>query len=255
MKQSLRTALRQALRGRVFRRTLPAKYGGSSFYVAPESQLKYLRPGIAGFDLLLLEWAAEFVQLRSKVWDIGANVGVFTFAAAGFARKGAVLALEPDPFLAHTLVRSCSLPTNSSFNVEVLAAAISSELGVATLEIARGGRASNALSQFAGDRSQFKGREATVNVPTLTLDWLLDRFGRPDLVKIDVEGAECAVLAGAEALLSAARPKIIIETDENSKNEVTSILQRHNYALYDAESGAPRTEVPCATFNTLAIPR
>ena len=98
-----RSALRVAFRGRLLRRRLPAEVGRAVVYLAPESQLKYLRPGAAGLDAQLIGWARRYVQAETVVWDIGANCGVFALAAAGLGAS--VLAVEPDPFLVTALMR------------------------------------------------------------------------------------------------------------------------------------------------------
>jgi len=76
---------------------------GAEIFVTTDSQLKYLRPGIAGLDAELLRFTDANVSEGMTVWDIGANVGVFCFGAA--ARGAHVLAIEPDPRMASLLLR------------------------------------------------------------------------------------------------------------------------------------------------------
>jgi len=90
-------------------------------------------------------------------------------------------------------------------------------------------------------------------VPTVTLDWLAARFPRPDVVKIDVEGAEVRVLGGGPSLL-ATNPTIICEVAKENSPIVRDILAAHGYTLYDGEQpAAERIPIPVAPFNTLAI--
>lgn len=185
-------------RGRRVRRTLP---NGVPLYVSPDSQLKYLK---GSFDADLVALAAERVDATSRVWDVGANCGVFAFSCAAAAQ---VVAVEADPFLANLLQQSAAL---NGAAVEVVTAAAWSSLGLASFSIAARGRASNFLTAARG-HGETGGVRATLTVPTLTLDALLDHFGPPTLVKIDVEGAEEEVLRGATRLLSEARPVIYIE--------------------------------------------
>ena len=52
---------------------------------------------------------AKLLQL-THLFDIGANLGLFAFAAASQAGPtGDVIAIEPDPFFVHLMVRSCRL--------------------------------------------------------------------------------------------------------------------------------------------------
>lgn len=214
--------------------------------MAPESQLKHLLPGRAGFDAGLLDWASKYVERGDTVWDIGANCGVFAMAAAG--RGANVLAVEPDPFLTNGLVRARA--ANPALSITVVAAAVSDSEGLATLQIAAGGRAANSLAGFAGTYTPFGEVAGEVTVPTVTLDSLL-ATGTPKLVKIDVEGAEAAVLKGARRLLSKVRPVLIVEVGLETADEVGDLFRANAYRMFDADTGKP-TEWP--TCNTLALP-
>lgn len=187
------------------------------------------------------------------VWDIGANVGAFTFAAAHKAGAlGSVVAVEADPFLATLLQRSSMLDCNRDVNVSVVCAAASDAAGVARLRVAQRGRSSNSLEQ-TGERSQSGGTRYVLNVPTVTLDSLLGAFPAPGIVKIDVEGAEPLVLQGAERLLSECRPIIYVEVSPEHADAVTGLLRRCGYRLFDGEA-ATDVEVRRCVFNTLALP-
>ena len=242
-------------RKRVLKRRLPREFGGTPLYISPDAQLKYLRFGRGAFDADLLRLASEEIEPNSTIWDIGANVGVFAFAAASRALPGGyVLAVEPDDWLVNILRRSAALPENSRLAVQVLAAAISDKVGTRTLLIAERGRASNAL-QGVG-RNQMGGVRDRVAVRTFTLDHLLDSYPMPHLLKIDVEGAEYQVLQGASRMLSDVRPKIYVEVGSDLSDSVTAKLREHDYALLDPMSPKNRrtSMVKCA-FNTLAVPQ
>ena len=247
MKEAIKSFARRFVAGRTLVRRLPASVGAARIVVSPESQLKYLKLGRAGFDPALITWAERHVTPGGRVWDIGANVGVFSFAAAG--RGAHVLSVEADPYMASLLLRSKQL--NPALSVDVLTAAVSDRVGLAALHIASGGRASNALAGFSGLHTPF-GRVLTeVQVPTIPLDKLLHDFGSPDVVKIDIEGAEMLALAGADRLLREIRPVIIVEISGEVAADATALFARHGYALHDAETGSPTTM--CA-YNCLAIP-
>jgi FkbM family methyltransferase len=215
--------------------------------VAPDSQLKYLRPGIRGLDRELIGWAKRYVGAGDVVWDIGANSGVFALAAAGLG--AAVLAVEPDPFLSNALMRARA--ANPKLRVEVLAAAIDDNRGIATLELASGGRAANALSAYVGHRTPFGRSVGRLLVPALRLDDLL-AISTPDLVKIDIEGAEIAALRGASELLSAVRPTLIMEIASEVWADGAEILHGAGYRLWDPD--LPDREATAPIFNVLARP-
>jgi FkbM family methyltransferase len=241
-------------RGQTIKRHLPASLGGLPLYVSPDAALQYLKPGKAALNPHLLQIAHEEIRADSIVWDIGACVGVFTFAAASITRTGSVVAVEPDIWLAHLILRSHTLRQNRSLNVTVLPVAVSDKDGVASFLIAERGRSSNAL-EFAGGRSQMGGARMKLTVPTLRLDTMLNYFDQPSFIKIDVEGAEIVALLGAKRILTEVRPLFYIEVDEEQTSTVTQIFSNANYVLFDGSlSKSARQPIDRCVFDTLAIP-
>ena len=118
--------------------------------------MRYLGRGMTQADPPLLRLAAEVVRRGDTVWDIGANLGLFSFAAAVAAGPaGRVLAVEPDTVLAGLLRRSAAVNSGHA-PVDVLPAAVSDGLSVARFHVARRNRSTNHLDGFgtsqAGDR-------------------------------------------------------------------------------------------------------
>ncbi len=246
-----RTLVERLARGKKLKRRLPAQFKSTPLYVSPDSQLKYLKPGSASFDAELLEIAKLYVNPDSIVWDVGANIGVFSFAAASLATKGSVLAIEADIWLAQLIKQSAMLPKNRRLKLQVIPTAVSDSNGVATFLIAKRGRASNSLEGvIAGD--QTGGVRDKVLVPTLTIDTLLEEFAAPTFVKMDVEGAEAVVLKGATRLIKEVRPTFYIEVSSSTQDEVTQLFLDNDYQLFDGSTRAPVERCP---FNTIAIPR
>lgn len=231
---------------------MPAEFGRVRVRVTPDAALRWLKPGAPAFDPVLLSWVRRFVTADSVVWDIGANVGVFAIASAHHGAQ--VLAVEADTWLSSLLLATTHHPTNQAFTIEVLCAAVGAEAGTSRLAIAQRGRASNYLEEFGG-RQDAGGIRETQLVPILTLDSLLPRHSPPTLVKIDVEGAESAVLRGAQNLLMRARPTFLIEVGEQTRDEVVQILSAADYDIRDAESGVPCDRCINHPMNLLGSPR
>lgn len=248
-----RTALEQFSRNRSFTRRLPAEFGRAPIVVSPDASLAYWKPGLRSN---LFDFAREFVEPGSVVWDVGANVGLLSIAAAQQSgASGQVIAIEADVFLVGLLRRSATLQAKTAAPIQVIPAAAYNSLGIVSFHVAERGRATNFLDGLSGS-TQTGGVRETVSVVSLTLDWLLERSRAPDVLKIDVEGAEVGVLRGAERLLATARPVLLLEANADSRAEVTAILLRHGYRFYDwdAPAGPQRVEVESTCFNTLAIP-
>ena len=83
-------------------------------------------------------------------------------------------------------------------------------------------------------------------VDTVRLDTFLPHAGiRPDLIKIDVEGAECLVLAGATQVLAEERPALMVEVTQKA-SEVLELLSGFGYVFFTPEGR------PLATAEELA---
>jgi FkbM family methyltransferase len=222
-------------------------------YVTPEAGLRYWGP-MSRVDSVLYSMAEELVKTGSVVWDVGANVGLFSFCAAALSGpSGFVLSIEPDLWLAHLMTRSCqALPRHRCSEVEVLCASISDSSRVSKLEIAQRARASNHLIEAVGS-TQARGTRGMQASISLTLDFLLDYFPPPSVLKIDVETHEVSVLRGAARLLREVRPAIWCEVSPENSSEITGLLHAAGYELQGAAM-LPHPRIDRAWFHTLAVP-
>jgi FkbM family methyltransferase len=204
-------------------------------------------------DPSLCNMAKEFVQSGHVVWDVGANIGLFSFAAAHLAgRSGQVFAFEADLWLAQLLQRSVSIQPSTSAPVQIVPTAVANSCDLRVFNIASRSRASNFLAGYG--HSQTGGVMARQTVIAVSIDWLAERLPLPDVLKIDVEGAELEVLQGASDLLERKGPVIICEISPERSEEVTALLKRLGYRIYDADARrAERRELARAPWNTVAI--
>jgi FkbM family methyltransferase len=169
--------------------------------------------------------------------DIGANHGSYSLLAARrVGAGGAVLAFEPQPLLAELIRRSFAANGFSHGRVEQVA--LADRGGWTRLFVPRtnSGAASvhEALSPSRG--------ASVIDVELVSLDdRLLERPPLPGriLVKLDVEGAELAVLRGARALLSRRRPPLIVEISPatmraagHGLQELLDVLLASGYSRY-----------------------
>jgi len=257
LKHALRLLLERATRQLVLRRRLPAEFGGAAITVSPGAALTYLRSLSHRNHAELYRLAADHVRAGDRVWDIGANVGIFAFSAAHRAgANGEVFAVEADPWLCSLLHRSAAELPPGYARVRGLCAAATDTVGMAVFAIKSRSRAGSHLDSIAGESESLVGPTShRIEVMTVSLDWLLDRWGPPNLIKIDVEGAEQLVLRGATRILRDVRPAIMIETRDSHAAAVTEIFHSHGYRLFDFSAAGAGTEgLPTTTFNTLALP-
>jgi len=157
--------------------------------------------------------------------NCGAHVGFFTLLLAKrVGKKGRVFAFEPDPTLRSILQRNIQL--NSLNNVTVLPYAVSDRTGTVPF-IAEG----KSTSRMPGmGRRDDEGPLTTVE--SITVDDFCARNNvTPDLIKMDIEGAEGLALAGAKKVLTTARPVIICEIHTlKAAQQVHSILTECGYS-------------------------
>jgi FkbM family methyltransferase len=221
--------------------------------VTPETGLRYWG-AMSRVDSLLYSMAEELVRAGSVIWDVGANVGLFSFCAAALSgASGFVLSIEPDLWLAHLMTRFCqALPRERCSEVEVLCASVPDSSRVSKLEIAERARASNHLIDAIGS-TQANGMRGVQPSVSLTLDFLLDCFPPPSVLKIDVETHEVSVLRGAARLLRELRPTIWCEVSHENSSEITDLLHAAGYELHGA-AALPHPRIDRAWFHTLAVP-
>lgn len=238
-------------RNKVFRRSLTVSGKKIPIYVSPDAQLKYLKLGANAFDTDLVQLAERFVKADSVVWDIGANVGTFTFSAASLIESGTVVAVEADTWLVGVLRMTSGLDDYRNKDIAIVPVAVSNRNAIASFMVAARGRASNALEMACG-RSEMGGVREKQYVPTMTLDTLLESFPAPDFVKVDIEGAEYMALQGATKLINEVRPRFYIEVGQNVSPQVFNIFSSASYEGFD--SGGVVLDGHCAP-NTLFLPR
>jgi len=188
------------------------------------AESKYLREAIRPNDICL---------------DLGANVGYFTMLMAKAASAGKVFAFEPIALNAALLRASVEL--NSFSNVLISQCAVGDRAGAVSFS-----QSSDSAYSSIHDTGR-KPLECTVTVPVVTLDEYLDGEGieRVDVMKVDVEGAEGMVIAGATRLLvdEQRRPRIVMLelNDQNlrafgiSVNDVVEKMQNFGYEPFVVE--------------------
>jgi FkbM family methyltransferase len=242
-------------RGITLKRTLPFVYGGARFFGSPGCALKYWHYSTAAIDKPLLESARATVGVGDVVWDIGANAGLFAFAAAGLAGPaGHVYAIEPDVVL-QTLLRRSARIAQKAAPVTVVGVAVSDSVQLSRFAIAERGRASNHLEGFGCQETG--GVRETQVVLTVSLDWLAGpgQLPAPKVLKIDTEGAEMDVLNGGRELLTRFRPKVLCEVTPRNAEAAAALFAECGYRLFNADKPFDqRTALTQAAWNTLAIP-
>lgn len=256
VRSSLRAWLKTATRSWVVKKRLPEDLGGGPAYCSPNAMLSVLKPGWPANSQArgLFDWVRRYVQPSMVVWDIGANQGLFSIAsAARCGASGRVCAFEPDIEMAALLSRSVRHQPPGVAPIDVIPCAIADRCGFAELEIAAGDRALNHLAEVRGN-PRFGSALRKSRVLVFDGDSLAERLGLPDLIKIDVEGAEALVVKGLEGTLARAKPSLIIEVAPENKADIGRALRRHGYEMFDACS-TNQAALAKPAWNTFACAR
>jgi FkbM family methyltransferase len=146
---------------------------------------------------------AETARPGFVMFDIGANMGLYAGMVASMFEPSVVHAFEPAPSTAAVATR---IARRNRLPVEVHQLALSDRDGTAELFLSPISDASNSLVEG------FRATDETVSVPTATLDaFAEERDLDVDIVKLDVETHERAVLDGARSTIERCRPAIVIE--------------------------------------------
>jgi FkbM family methyltransferase len=166
-------------------------------------------------------------------YDVGANAGYFTLLMSAHAKR--VYAFEPvrETFGALT----SNVNRNRLQNVVAVPVALGEERGTMQMRI-YSSSGSNSLYVVVPDDA-IVTQVGYEDVEVRTIDELVERgeVEPPDVIKIDVEGAEGMVLRGAQVTLARARPVILAEHNARpefvaTRTNLLDELQRADYALF-----------------------
>ena len=196
-------------------------------YVTPNTFLKWRVDSLFEKEPSTIEWIAGFRQDEVLV-DVGANVGMYTVRAAK-TRGVRVFALEPEAQNYGLLNRNLVL-NGLDGRVKAYCLALSDVEGFSELhlsELTAGGSCHS-----LGERVDFNHRpmqpQFSQGCMSARLDDLVSRgvVPEPDYVKIDVDGFEPKVIAGAARLLRGTRLKsLLVEINQNLPDHMQLVAE------------------------------
>ena len=196
-----------------------------------------LEPGISK---LVSKIAKELDNLNDQgcFFDVGANVGLYSWEVRKVSPHRKIMAFEPDPENIKLLEKTLN---GANFqNVEICKCALSNQLAEIsffqdTLTSATGcvaGKDKPWIEQYLNSCAN------EIRVKTETLDSVVIPDRTPSLIKIDVEGHEIEVLQGGRNTLSKAKPLMIMESFPPKQSTVLSLLNELGYYSIDADHHA-----------------
>jgi FkbM family methyltransferase len=199
------------------------------------------------FEWRLSRTLVGLVRPGDVIVDAGANIGAHTLPLARAAGpRGRVFAYEPTAFAYEKLRANISLNPDLEARIIPVQAML---VGAPSDAMPPAVYASWPLTTTGELHELHCGRAMTTRgAQVSTLDDHLGGFGvgRFDLLKIDVDGSECAVLNGAASMLERYRPVVVMEwapylhdSAGHRLAECLQVVRRLGYKFRDAASGRP----------------
>ena len=220
------------------------------------------RPGV-DFALGLLQLRRQYFGDGVRAIDCGANIGVFTVEwAHAIAPKANILLVEANSAYDSDLLAAVDTARNWSgvvavsmswggsefsgessydfhFTTPAGLACVSDKMGVMRVPILDYSRPASFGSveikkrehpEFVGQKIDYSD-QSTAEIPCLTLDSL--NLQRVDLIKVDVEGMELEVLAGATDLVRHKRPVVLVEFIKSDKDKLREWFTALEYSVFE----------------------
>jgi FkbM family methyltransferase len=216
------------------------------------------------FEPAELAFAQRQVRPGDAAIDAGAHVGLFTMhLAKAVGAAGHVYAYEPFPPNADLLAMSVE-ENRFGDRVTLTRAALGDREGQADLVFAEHTLNSGGAFVIPPGAEGLAGH-ARLSVPVTMLDGLAENRRRIAFVKIDVEGAEPRVIAGAAALLRQHAPALLTEIHHEQLARVSGItaadffqsMARLGYLPHgltgEGDLGQPLSAPPSAPVSTVAF--
>jgi FkbM family methyltransferase len=189
-------------------------------------------------------WLSERLKSGHVFFDVGAHHGwVSMWALPVVGKEGLVYSFEPSP--ANLSILEWHRKSNNFSQWAIVPKAVS-DVDVEAEEfflVDAGDSPMNSLTTRAPGTPLMSGRNMRkTTIQTISLDTFCSEVSlKPNLVKIDVEGAELLVLRGAAKLLAESCPTIVLAVHPywlptgQSSRQIFELLTGYGYTVYDSE--------------------
>lgn len=254
-----------ALKGRLLRTPAEplAYFLSSEFVPIVRTALDPTSSGIHTDNKYLLQSIRKVATPDMRCIDVGAHIGYFLRAFEKCAPQGRHIAVEP-------LARKARWLRMKFPNAQIFESALADRAGKSVfVENIEQSAYSGLRTHMSPDAAARPHREIQIDVRTL--DDIASEGPRVGMIKIDAEGAECAILRGGARLIARDRPVILfecgaVESPVDRCGAVFDELAAHGYRIFtvkDFALGGPRLSretfdfcrtYPAISFNFVAAP-
>lgn len=214
---------------------------------------RYIDPGLASLVVALAK-----VYKPQVFWDVGANIGYFSWLLLGVDTDVRVVLFEPDPVNAQLLKQTHKQVNNDAIaaNIHVVEKAVCESSGQAAFatDIFSGATGSMEVENTFSKRNYRRAPES-INVQTISLDEYWHSVNKdsdsPQLIKIDVEMSEQKVFNGGMKLIEERKPILIFECYHEFQAPILDWLTKLGYVFFDADRACADLN---QAINFLAVP-
>jgi len=220
---------------------------GSKMYLNPRAKSCSLKTAFrnyirsCGREELTTQLFKQAIKDGYTVIDIGANIGYFSLLAAKLVgNRGKVYAFEPEPRNYEAMLKNIGL--NGYDNTVAVQKAVSNTAGMVKLYLANTDVGAHTLRELH-NHPAFKKKQhgEFIEVESVTLDeFFKDKEHRIDVIKMDCEGSEAAVISGADRLLRENKglkmfiefyPAAIREMGYSPEELVSKLLKEYGFSI------------------------
>ncbi|MBV9303385.1 MAG: FkbM family methyltransferase [Acidobacteriaceae bacterium] len=190
----------------------------------------------------IVDWLHEKLRLGDTFFDVGAHYGwIAVHAADCVGHSGRVIAFEPSPALIEVLAFHKDINRLTQLQIVPKAVSDTDSIAVPFFLVNEGLSVRNSLTTGSDDLPYLADvKNLRIEVPSISLDTFSLQTGlAPDLIKIDVEGAELLVLRGAARVLDRFRPILILGVHPfwlakpQTTTDIFDFLHQHGYTVSD----------------------
>jgi len=224
--------------------SIPTNIHGKVVWIHPRARFSITTQTFFKREYHVRTWLAEQLKPGHVFFDVGAHhgwVSMWTLPLVG--KEGMVYSFEPSP--ANLSILEWHRTSNDFSQWAIVPKAVS-DVDAEEEEfflIDTGDSPMNSLTTGVPGTPLMSERDIRkIFIQTITLDTFCSEVSlRPNLVKIDVEGAELLVLRGAARLLGESHPTIILAVHPywlptgQSSQQIFELLTRYGYTMYDSE--------------------
>ncbi|MVM38079.1 FkbM family methyltransferase [Spirosoma sp. HMF3257] len=215
---------------KVYQGTICAKpfYGtNSKLYYEKGQHLIFLFKKSITYEPIIQRKLIKYIKPGDLVFDIGGNIGQYALLFSKLVgTNGSVITFEPDSKNYSFL--QFNIEINNLKNVTCLKVGLSDVSSFTEFyrDTETGGRRGSFNVNFVGEN--YQGHKE--NVETKTLDLLINKFGEPSFIKIDVEGFEEQVIRGLTLKLK--NTTFLIEVRSETKTYIFDYFNNIGYQCY-----------------------